>query len=149
MGTRADFYVGKHEEAEWLGSIAWDGYREGIEDDILNATSEQEFRDAVKAFAATRDDWTSPEQGWPWPWESSYLTDCSYWFFNGQVYDEQHYPAYGHGQVYMPIAVKADEVTGDWPKGDYEKIRFPDMKDRQNVTLGARSGLMIVGLPKE
>jgi hypothetical protein len=25
MGTRADFYVGRGETAEWLGSIAWDG----------------------------------------------------------------------------------------------------------------------------
>lgn len=25
MGTRADFYVGRGEQAEWLGSIAWDG----------------------------------------------------------------------------------------------------------------------------
>lgn len=25
MGTRADFYIGRGENAEWLGSIAWDG----------------------------------------------------------------------------------------------------------------------------
>lgn len=32
MGTRADFYVGVGEQAEWLGSIAWDGNPEGIKD---------------------------------------------------------------------------------------------------------------------
>jgi len=26
MGTRADFYVGMGKDAEWLGSVAWDGY---------------------------------------------------------------------------------------------------------------------------
>lgn len=30
MGTRADFYVGKGPNAEWLGSTAMDGYPEGI-----------------------------------------------------------------------------------------------------------------------
>ena len=26
MGTRADFYVGRGDAAEWIGSIAYDGY---------------------------------------------------------------------------------------------------------------------------
>ena len=26
MGSRADFYIGEGTEAEWLGSVAWDGY---------------------------------------------------------------------------------------------------------------------------
>ena len=30
MGTRADFYIGKGTDAEWLGSIAWNGYPDGI-----------------------------------------------------------------------------------------------------------------------
>lgn len=35
MGTRADFYVGRGTEAEWIGSIALDGYPDGIPDDGL------------------------------------------------------------------------------------------------------------------
>jgi hypothetical protein len=30
MGTRADFYIGRGTEAEWLGSVAWDGYPGGV-----------------------------------------------------------------------------------------------------------------------
>ena len=40
MGTRADFYVGKGKDSEWLGSIAWDWYPDGIPDNILDAESE-------------------------------------------------------------------------------------------------------------
>jgi hypothetical protein len=29
MGTRADFYVGRGKDAEWLGSVAFDGYPSG------------------------------------------------------------------------------------------------------------------------
>ena len=35
MGTRADFYVGRGESAEWLGSVAWDGNPRGIDDPVL------------------------------------------------------------------------------------------------------------------
>ncbi|MBX9656770.1 hypothetical protein K2Y11_24395 [bacterium] len=144
MGTRADFYVGKNETAEWLGSVAWDGYREGIDDAVLNAKSEEEFRAAVAKFASERDDWTAPEQGWPWPWDTSEISDCSYWFFNGQVYDDQSYG--NQDNVYMPLSIKTDEETGEWPEGlQLEKITFPNMAERKNVTLGARSGLMIIG----
>jgi hypothetical protein len=30
MGTRADFYVGRGPDAEWLGSVAMDGYPSGV-----------------------------------------------------------------------------------------------------------------------
>lgn len=48
MGTRADFYVGRGTEAEWLGSIGWDGYE--IDDSIHAAKTEEEYRAAVTAF---------------------------------------------------------------------------------------------------
>lgn len=32
MSTRADFYVGRGAEAEWIGSISWDGYPDGVDD---------------------------------------------------------------------------------------------------------------------
>lgn len=42
MGTRADFYVGRGESAEWLGSIAWDGYPSGIDyQDVLRPADEE------------------------------------------------------------------------------------------------------------
>jgi hypothetical protein len=137
MGTRADFYVGKGKDAEWLGSIAWDGYRAGIDTAVLQATDEATFREAVSAFAGSRRDWTSPDDGWPWPWDDSGTSDCSYWFFDGEVWDDRN----GH---YMPCAKAI-------PDDDYkntsglEPIDFPDMSARKNVTFGKRSGLIILG----
>jgi hypothetical protein len=67
MGTRADFYVGVGPEAEWLGSIAWDGYA-GAENPncgLMRAKTEEEFRKEVDGIRASRDDFTAPEDGWP------------------------------------------------------------------------------------
>lgn len=50
MGTRADFYVGRGEQAQWLGSIGWNGYPEGINKEVLIARDEGIFRAAVASF---------------------------------------------------------------------------------------------------
>jgi hypothetical protein len=76
MGTRADFYAGRGKDAEWLGSIAWDG--QDIPDEIRYAHDEVMFRREVAEFLSGRDDSTVPEKGWPWPWNTSATTDCSY-----------------------------------------------------------------------
>jgi len=49
MGTRADFYVGRGEQAEWLGSIAWDGYPSGNPAPVTAMTSEAAYREKVEA----------------------------------------------------------------------------------------------------
>ena len=140
MGTRADFYVGKSIDAQWIGSIAWDGYREGIDDEILQADTETGFINAVKAFLQPRQDATLPKQGWPWPWETSALTDCTYWFFDGQVWDE-----YAH--KYIPCqAVPPVEYDEEY-LSDKEPINYPKM-DGENHSAKAgslRSGLIVVG----
>lgn len=139
MGTRADFYVGRDEGAEWIGSIAWDGYREGIDCTVLTALSEGDFRAAIAKFAAQRDDWTSPEMGWPWPWNDSGTTDCSYWFFDGHVSDE-HGGAYFSCLAPMPETDEAYEAA----RQSAERVRFPDMSARKSVTFGKRSGVIVV-----
>ena len=148
MGTRADFYVGKGKGAEWIGSIAWDGYRDGIPPQILQCQSEEAFRHAVTEFLAGREDKTLPEQGWPWPWEDSSITDCSYWFFEGRCWDAQ-----GSPERYVP----ADEPSTQDDDGDlyrkwlegHEVIQFPDMsRMKQREKLGAHSGIMVIGVPK-
>lgn len=116
MGTRADFYIGTGENAEWLGSVAWDGY-EWYEDKgcpLMKATNEEEYRAALKKIAKDRDDWTNPDQGWPWPWKDSGTTDYVYYFDSGKVSAEDRH---------------------DWP----------NMEDRQNVTYGKRSGVILFG----
>lgn len=101
MSTRADFYIGTGETAEWLGSIAFDGYR--IDDvelehlerrdnseadlatcwDIKHAADEASFRRSVADLLALNDDATTPDKGWPWPWDSSRSTDYVYAFVDG------------------------------------------------------------------
>ncbi len=54
MGTRADFYIGRGEKAEWLGSVAWDGYPTGILPELLKSESENDYRTNLKEFFKER-----------------------------------------------------------------------------------------------
>ena len=140
MGTRADFYIGRGLEAEWLGSIAWDGYSEGIPDDILNQGSEESYRKDVNQFISSREDGTLPEQGWPWPWEDSQTTDYSYAFENGQV----HASCFGYNW-FDPTEPEPEDSC------DNEKDKttiFPNMKDIQKVSLGDQSGVIFFSVAK-
>ena len=134
MGTRADFYVGRGKDAEWLGSIAFDGYPSGIDGEVLLATTKAEYLVAVnKFFENERDDVTLPADGWPWPWNDSRTTDYSYAFDNGKVYAN----CFGY-EWFL--------VTEDQPDNEYgnKKCEFPDMSDKKNVTYGKHSGLTVV-----
>ena len=141
MGTRADFYVGRGEKAEWLGSIAWDGYPEGIPKSILKAKqSEEEFRMEVVKELSVRGDSTFPEMGWPWPWDDSRTTDYAYAFEDGKVWAS----SFGHEWFDPLLPQPIDEyVEGDWEKK--QVAIFPNMSAIKKVNLGKRSGIMIVG----
>jgi hypothetical protein len=133
MGTRADFYLGKGSDAEWLGSIGWDGYPAGIPENILQAPDDAAFRAAVAEFLSDREDGTKPEDGWPWPWNTSATTDYSYWHANGVTLAS----CFGHS------AWPATQERGDDDEGG-ESFAFPDMSARKNVVLsGNRSGLIV------
>jgi hypothetical protein len=149
MGTRADFYIGRGLEAEWLGSIAWDGYPDGItltqaERDriapgwpdgghLFDATTDKEFRERLAAFFLNRDDVTLPTMGWPWPWEDSRTTDYAYAFHEGRVFASRF------GRSW--IDPRQPEPEEELPKD----VVFPDMTDRKKVTLGKRSGVIVLG----
>ncbi len=95
MGTRADFYIKKRTKLvkeDWIGSIAWDGYPEGIPGELLKATDEKTFTKEFKKFIKEREDFTSPEEGWPWPWDSSGITDYFYVFTGKKVVWNKHTP---------------------------------------------------------
>lgn len=155
MGTRADFYVGRGPDAEWLGSIAWDGYpdRGDIKQMLLTSLTEQEWREKVSSFLAENDDATMPEHGWPWPWEDSNTTDYAYtfegsetWFccFGSPWYKGSQQPMYC-GEMATPES-DVWEHDPERPKPMGEKSVFPDMTDRQRVAGGKRSGTIVVGL---
>jgi hypothetical protein len=149
MGTRADFYIGRGKDAEWLGSIAWDGYPDGLTADsdkcaedlnkveLLAATDGAGFRDALTSFLATRDDATYPNQGWPWPWNDSRTTDYAYAFDGGKVWAS----SFG-GEWFDPLLPEPEDDEG-------EKVAvFPNMKQRKSLTLGKRSGLTTITVHK-
>ena len=130
MGTRADFYVGTGSNAEWIGSIAWDGYEwhEDTDTPIMQAANEQDFRDAVSDMLNGRDDATRPSQGWPWPWDDSCTTDFTYAYSNGKV---------------TPYSWGA-EILDDEEEGI--GLEWPNMKEKaSNPVIGAkRSGVMVL-----
>jgi hypothetical protein len=134
MGTRADFYVGKGKDAEWIGSIGWDGYPDGVNDEVLEAADESAFRAAVATFFASRGDVTLPEHGWPWPWNDSSTTDYSYWHFDGKTWGSSF------GRALFPC----DQEEPEDDDG-IECHEMPDMSARKNVAFGSKSGLIIVG----
>lgn len=153
MGTRVDFYVGRGEGAEWLGSYPWDGYPDGVfhrDDDvaIFNPTSPPSgsaWRQWVSAFLSKGGDRsTLPEHGWPWPWEDSGTTDFAYTWDDGVIY----------GSNFGSAWFRLDPAHDNWgPPDDEDESEgeseggavFPDMSTRQSVTYGQRSGVMIVG----
>lgn len=137
MGTRADFYIGRNRNAVWLGSIAWDGYPNGIPKELLAASTDDEFKAQVAALA-NRDDFTAPEMGWPWPWNDSNTTDFAYAIDDGKVY------ASCFGKPWFDPQIDADEDEDGDPTSTYGEPRFPDMSDRKNFTLGERSGVIVM-----
>jgi hypothetical protein len=135
MGTRADFYTitGKNlmDPMEWCGSIAWDGNPKGIDENILLATTKEEFKKAIKDTLSKREDFTSPALGWPWPWEDSNTTDYAYVFINTRVLTSNF------GSNYFEANTSKKTKT---------KPNFPNMKNTQNIQFGGKSGLMIFRL---
>jgi len=90
MGTRADFWVGRGESAEWIGSVGFDGYPSGVAFDVWRRTvDEHSFRQEVAHMLARRDDARLPENGWPWPWETSATTEWAYAFDDGRVWQSK------------------------------------------------------------
>ena len=135
MGTRADFYIGRDSQTmEWLGSIAHDGYPEGLPRKVMPARDEQDYRQRVSAVLAVHNHATTPEQWWPWPWEDSRTTDYAYAFDEGKVWTS----AFGYAWF---DSIEEDAVYGT---DAHDKLMFPDMSARQRVAYGPRSGLMIL-----
>lgn len=152
MGTRGDFYIGRGEDAQWLGSTAWDSYPGGLDEEsdgsrtMLRATTEEEFRAGVEKMASVRSDFTPASNGWPWPWDDSSTTDYAFAFDGGKVWasgfgrpwflvdpDANHY-----GEPVDPDDEREPSTEGPAPV-------FPNMRDRQNVRWDSNgSGLIIL-----
>jgi hypothetical protein len=86
MGSKADFYVGRGLEAEWLGSLAWDGLPAGLPRELLGTTTEDNYRRQVGRLLRASRDGVSAKDGWPWTWTTSHGTNYTYTFERGVVY---------------------------------------------------------------
>lgn len=146
MGTRADFYVGRGRAAEWLGSIPYDGYPDGIDAAVLKSKTEAAYRKNVAAFLADPDNnATLPAMGWPWPWDDSNTSDYAYAFDGGKVWGN----GFGHGwfDATKPEPHVSNECSDDCAAphmADARPTEFPNMKERKAVTMGKRSGLLVL-----
>lgn len=152
MTTRADFYVGEGPEADWLGSIAYDGYPAGLEDSrVLEATTEAEYRNAVSEFLVSRNDATMPDEGWPWPWDDSSISDYAYAWMDDKLWSSCTGSRWFLVQPELDCLGEPREPGDDFD--DQDKARkvirdypsFPDMSSRKRVKLGGPgSGLIIL-----
>lgn len=135
MGTRADFYIGSGDEAVWLGSVGWDGYKwdQDHECKLMQAKTDDEFKSAVDEISKERDDFTHPDNGWPWPWDDSHTTDYAYCLIDGKVI------AYIFGSEAF---INED---GERDSDESKKAKFPNMKNRKNVSFDNRSGVIFIG----
>lgn len=127
MGTRADFYVGRGKSAEWIGSIAFDGYPDepGVDKAVWSATSESAYRAAVAdELARQTDTSTHPKQGWPWPWDTSATTDYAYAFDDGKVW------ASVFGNNWFEVAVRRWDANDGWVVSKTKAV-FPSMSRRR------------------
>ena len=137
MGTRADFYIGRGKDAMWLGSVAWDGYPDGVLVGIKLADDQKSFLDALETYFNGRNDVSTPNDGWPWPWDTSSGTDFAYAFDAGKVW-MSHF-----GSAWITASSPEPE---EWSEN--KEAVFPNMKDKANVTLGPRSGLLVGFIPR-
>ena len=139
MGTRADFYIGRGEHAEGIGSIAYDGAPMGVAWRELGAKSERVFRDEVEDLIRNCSHGTTPDQGWPWPWDDSRTTDYAYAFDDGTVFMS------AYGRRWVPVS--PDDLGDDYWKSPKVAI-FPRFGGRVRALAEAgthRSGIMVVG----
>jgi len=139
MGTRADFYIKKAEDTEllWIASIAWDGYPDGIDAEVLSAKNQTDYIAALQKFLSTRRDVTLPADGWPWPWDDSRTTDFAYCFVDGRVLTNH----FGNGWHVFVDGEDNDDAEIVWNHD------FPDMKDVKNVRYDEGSGLIVLTIP--
>lgn len=145
MGTRADFYIGRGKDAEWIGSIAMDGYpfRPGHPVELLNITDRAKYRRAVRKIINEVGHGTTPDQGWPWPWENSQTTDYAYAFDKGRDGKWRVYAAcFGHGWVPRG-KFPSDESDARDAFWNRPKVEFPEMTPPADP-LHDRSGLIVV-----
>lgn len=137
MGTRADFYIATVDnaaqsviDAEWLGSVAMDGYPSGIGRGMSFASDAEDFRGRVARLLSERSDASTPGDGWPWPWENSRTTDYAYVWDGAEV----RVFCFGYPSSWNENDDREEE-GGKWA--------FPDMGKGNAAAGSKRSGVLV------
>lgn len=136
MGTRADFYIGRGKDAEYLGSIAFDGYPDGHPKALLACKTASAFRRAVTKILAENDDSSSPTSGWPWPWETSAITDYAY-AFDGSTWVSCFGCKWVRGQTPKRVDAAIERVSDD------KSAEFPRMSVPKGLD-ARRNGIFVL-----
>lgn len=173
MGTRADFYIKKGNQIEWLGSTAFDGYgvAEQTDEDnfspndkksrtndwleylLHHVKDEKEFKSLMIEYLNQRRDGTLPENGWPWPWDNSKLTDECYVFdteLNTLLRMKDNDRDYDNNKtacLFAPVSETFWDDEGELVSSENELSFFvPDMSEIKNIASGKRSGLLTISI---
>lgn len=134
MGTRADFYIGEGESAEWLGSIPFDGFPDSIPSCILRCGDAEWFKTHVNSFLGEVEGSTTKEMGWPWPWKTSATTDYTYALIGRKVMAS----CFG-GPWFDPLQTEPDH------ENEEQTVVFPVMDTSKHARAGdARSGILLI-----
>lgn len=127
MGTRADFWLGRGADAEWLGSIQYDGRPKGLSAPLLLACDEEEYRAAVADLLAHREDALHPGSAAApkWSRQRARTIDYSYTFHNAVLWACRNgspwfdpvrpEPEYGAHPTWQDADEDWDEVEEDMP----------------------------------
>ena len=151
MGTRADFYIGRGVNAEWIGSRAYDGHPYWYKNrqPVFGATTEKTFRLAVRDMIDDDAEctMTRPEDGWPWPWTNSKTTDYAYAYDDGRVF----FSCFGSRWVEYVEPIDNESQDGgfltDNEIDEEPGAVFPDMSTEKAAPLGSsRQGGMVLVL---
>lgn len=128
MGTRAAFWIGDPrdlENREWLGCIAWDGHPGNFAQDFLPVHTEGRFRMIIEKISKERNDFSSPDKGWPFPWEDNiFLTDYTYAFFDGKL----HVSCYFSGFITFEYFLTTEDPFPEDRKDDHTCYNVPSGK---------------------
>lgn len=129
MGTRADFYIAESlDDADsftWLGSVSYDGDPDR-KPRLFDATSKNDYIAATKYYLDhPMAGGVYPEEGWPWPWEDSQISDFAYvWIENGEP---STYPNIPEGTVYILTYVRLGHTkTKRWVDHENYELKFSD-----------------------
>lgn len=146
--TAADFYLGRGEDARWIGSLSHHADPTALASiphgpDILNAVSASAFACAVDSLLADAQagDVHSPGDGWPWRWPDSALTGWCYAFDTGRVWISY----FGRAWFVCPAVDRDDFDTvldglrrssTDGPRADFpaQHSSRPSTSDRPQFT---------------